>query len=94
MRTLLIAAAAAILMALSGPSLAFNGGGVNGSLSVTHPGARDAKGRHVPRPGHWRRHRYWRGAHNWRGLPRYAQPMPDYYWPGPQDWQGFGPGPL
>jgi len=96
MRALLILAAAAGFMALSGPALAQGGGdpGVNGSLTVTPPGATWPYAPYVVAPERWRHYSYWGSAPRGDSLPRYAQSVPDYYWPGPQGWNGFGPGPL
>jgi hypothetical protein len=94
MRNLLAFVAAVAVVALSGPAVALGGGdpAVNGSVSPTPPGQASPYRPYAEAPG-WRHRDYWRAPRG-DGLPRYAQSTHDYYWPGPQDWQGFGPGPL
>ena len=92
MRKLFTAAAAVAFMALSVPAFAQGGGnpGVSGNLSVT---PRGDYAPYVAAPRAWRPDPYWRNAPRGQGLPRYAQSVPDNYWPGPQGWQ-YTPGPL
>jgi len=89
---LLTFAAATAFLALGGPAMALGGGdpAVNGSVTATPPGARGPYEPHAA-PHRWRRHDYWR-ARRGDSLPRYAQTMPNYYWPGPQDGVNFGRG--
>jgi hypothetical protein len=95
MRKLFILTAASALVAFGGTALAQGAGdpGVNGSLSVTPPGASGHYAPYDAAPRGWRSNPYWRSAHRGDSLPRYAQSVPDNYWPGPQNWQ-YTPGPL